>query len=133
LVHEDTKVNIHYRVLSIDETECSLIVRYFTDELSEHDLRMDPSSPDTGSPERCRTDYNLTVWDQNISEQDLHDYIVRSAPHDWLKLKSTSKTKPPHMTVARALLGQVFTVKMAGPGEVDLTDRLPRAKENAVP
>jgi hypothetical protein len=99
-------MQINYRVLSVDETESSMIVRYWTDELSEKELSVDPEeSSDT--PAQCRTDYNISISDHSMSEEALHEFIISCAPVDWFNLKH--KIKDPSvdtsLSVAKALVG----------------------------
>lgn len=86
-------MQINYRILSADESECSIVVRYWTDLLSEKDLSIDPKEPND-VPLRCRTDYNLNIWDASLSEDQIHDFILSNAPIAWFELKHTAKTAP---------------------------------------
>ena len=69
-------MKISYKILSVNQNDASIVVRYFTDFLSEQELA-------------GRTDYNLTLWNLNMSENELHDYILTNAPMDWLQLKES--------------------------------------------
>jgi len=116
-------MSLRYRIISIDEAEFSFVVRFFSDELSEFDLRLDPADQ-TDPPLRCRTDYNISVMQDGISEDDLHKLILQSAPTDWLQRKGQVKTAPPTMAAAHALKGQTFAVKVVGNAEIDITHEL---------
>ena len=87
-------MKINYRVLSVDETEHTAVVRYWTDILTEEslateftpsgDIRMNPN----GYPQKCRTDYNLSFY--NIADPSTNDAIIiikSSAPTKWLYIK----------------------------------------------
>jgi len=87
-------MQINYRVLSVDETESSMIVRYWTDELSEKELSVDPEETND-TPTQCRTDYNLTVSDHSKSEEALHEFILSCAPVGWFDVKH--KVKDPNV------------------------------------
>lgn len=87
-------MKINYRVLSVDESEHTAVVRYWTDILTEEslateftpsgDIRMNPN----GYPERCRTDYNLSFYNTtNPSTNDVITIIKSSAPTKWLYIK----------------------------------------------
>jgi hypothetical protein len=78
-------MNLHYRILSVDENECALTVRYFTDDLTERDLRTDPADK-ADTPVRCRTDYQLNLWRPGMTEDEVEDLILGSAPVDWLRM-----------------------------------------------
>lgn len=117
-------MQLYYRVISIDETDFSITVRYFSEELSEFDLRSDREDP-SNPPLRCLTDYNLNIWQDGLSEEELHKSIIQNAPRDWLRRKGQVKkgTIGP-MTAALSLVGQEFTVKLTDKGEIDITHEL---------
>jgi len=85
-------MEIKYRILSVDKNEHSLIIRYYTDILTEEILTSyfgDDGKPvidDSGKPVRCRTDYNLSLWKTVYTEEELHDYIKQCAPAAWFKV-----------------------------------------------
>lgn len=85
-------MNIKYRILSIDEKEHAFIVRYYTDILTEDYLTAfyeDDGSikrgPD-GTPSRCRSDYNLTIFNVNATAEDVENLIKQSAPVEWFAM-----------------------------------------------
>jgi hypothetical protein len=96
-------MQINYRVLSIDEKECSVVVRYWTDKLSERELSVNPDEQND-LPERCRTDYNLNLWDLGMSEDELHNYLLSCAPVGWFKLKGQLKDKNGDTALSRVRL-----------------------------
>src|SRR3954469_23233130 len=87
-------MQINYRVLLVDETESTMIVRYWTDELSEKELSVDPEET-SDTPAQCRTDYNLSVSDHSMSEEALHEFILSCAPVGWFEVKH--KIKDPNV------------------------------------
>lgn len=82
-------MEVFYRILSIDENESSIVVRYWTDQLSEKELSVDPNE-ENDQPTTCRTDYNLNIK-ADMSEAELHDFIVSCAPTNWFALKHDVK------------------------------------------
>jgi hypothetical protein len=78
---------IYYRILSLDETEGAIVVRYWSDEMSERDLSIIPGDTNA-TPEHCRTDTNLNVFDSRMTADQLHDFLVDGAPADWLGMKA---------------------------------------------
>ena len=79
-------MTVYYRVLKVDDKEHSFIVRYWTDKITERSLRMrDDDYEDP--PITCRTDFNLTPWEHDMTLDKLHEQIVKSAPKQWLELK----------------------------------------------
>ena len=117
-------MNLHYRILSIDEHEFSFVVRFFTDALSEMDLRSDPTDP-TDPPVRCRTDYNLNLW-REMTDEQLHQHIAQSAPVHWLMRKERAKAKTGEyvrsLASAKAVVGAIFTRPVLPNGTVDLSE-----------
>src|SRR5262245_53966477 len=84
-------MNLHYRILGVDENECALTVRYFTDALIEEDLRTDPADK-ANPPVQCRTDYQLNLWRPDMTEDEVEDLILGAAPVDWLRMMEDRRT-----------------------------------------
>lgn len=87
-------MDINYRILSVSEADHSIVVRYWTDKLSEISLCNEygrdgkPIITDNGWPTRCRTDYSITFYDNRIpSEEAIVEIIKNHAPVDWLVMK----------------------------------------------
>src|SRR5262249_1082822 len=117
-------MNLHYRILSIDEHEFSFVVRFFTDQLSEMDLRSDPTDP-TDPPVRCRTAYHLNLW-REMTDEQWHQHIAQSAPVQWLMRKERAKTKTGEyvrsLASAKAVVGATFTRPVLPNGTVDMSE-----------
>ena len=93
---------IKYKILEKDTSQHSIVVRYYTDILTEDSLATSfiidsegntviDRGPD-GSPKRCQTDYNINLW--NVSDtqpgantEAIFNKIYESAPYDWFELK----------------------------------------------
>lgn len=91
-------MNINYRILKIDNEAHSVVVRYFTDVVSENDLSSmknpdgSPVLGEDGYPIQCMTDTSLTLYDvQNPTEADVDVLVKRAVPSDWLKLREDIK------------------------------------------
>lgn len=95
------KINVKYKILSVNNIEHSVVVRYWTDFLSEEELKINDEKSEDGSPLRCRTDSNLNIWDHIKTEEELHEYIIGAAPIEWFKLMY--KGKYPELFKNRAL------------------------------
>ena len=78
---------IKYRIIDVNESEQTITVRYWTDFLSEEDLAYDANRNPDGTPVRCRTDYNFSLWDMYKTEEDIEKMIINSIPIDWFKLQ----------------------------------------------
>lgn len=84
-------MKINYRVLSYNEKDHSMTVRYWTDILSEDDLSVlfDEYGKivynANGYPVRTKTDVNITFYNNpSPSNEDILAQIERSAPSLWL-------------------------------------------------
>lgn len=88
-------MKINYRILSADKTNHAIVVRYWTEVLSEDDLatEFNPNGSikldeNNQYPVRCATDYNITLYDyHNPSEEDIKTAVMDHAPIKWLQLK----------------------------------------------
>jgi hypothetical protein len=108
-------MKINYRILSVDEKENSIVVRYWTDILTEEFLSTEfsvdgkPLLGLDGKPIRCRTDFNISLFDDyNLTELDVIARIERSAPVAFLKNLEYVESRPDKkvdMSVTSNLLG----------------------------
>lgn len=90
-------MKVKYRILHIDKKSHNLIVRYFTDEISEEEMSNllddngNPVLNEKGYPVRCRTDVVHTIRDHDVSADEIHAYLQKHAPvgffREYLKLK----------------------------------------------
>ena len=72
-------MQVKYRIINVDAAQHSIVVRYFTDTITEDMLA---SSKDVdgviertsdGYPVKCQTDYNINVWktDPSPTQEDI--------------------------------------------------------------
>jgi hypothetical protein len=88
-------MEVKYKIIDVDLTQHSMIVRYYTDLLTEDSLATSLNSDgsiarrDDGSPQRCQTDYNINIWKTTPTptEEDIKNIAQNAAPFDWFKLK----------------------------------------------
>lgn len=87
-------MNIKYKIISIDPTDHSMVVRFYTDLITEESLSSllnangTATYDENGNIPRCRTDCNLNIWQiPPPTGQELEDYILSAAPVEWLALK----------------------------------------------
>lgn len=99
-------MKINYKILSVNHNEHSMEVRYFTDLLTEEKLAIDSNRNPDGTPVRCRTDYNLTIWHIPCTIDDVIEQIKSSAPADWLKTKEHAETNENALAHLEHLIGQ---------------------------
>lgn len=83
-------MNIKFKVLEVNPNEHSIVVRYYTDKLTEELLdvnRAETQKRKDGSPLRCRTDYNVNIPVPAPEGDDLLVYLSRNAPTQWFELQ----------------------------------------------
>lgn len=107
-------MQIKYRIVSVDEADHSMVVRYFTDITTEEDLAIPHPNTgeifgDDGLVISCRTDVNITLFDVPLLEGDaLERFISRFAPKAWFEM--LEKVKDPDVDTGlspiTAMLGQ---------------------------
>ena len=105
-------MQIYYRILSLNEREGSILVRYWSDEMSERELSSKaPGEETSDTPEHCRTDINYNIFDQKMTQDQLHDFLMDGAPEDWLGMKGRIKN-PTVDTSLSQLKGMVGVNKL---------------------
>lgn len=105
-------MDIKYKIISVDENEHSMVVRFFTGTMTEEDLALEVNG---GEVTRARTDYNITVWPTPAPTGDeLHEYIMRHAPLDFFALHDAIKDPgiDTSLTEAKAMVGQVHVLEV---------------------
>ena len=95
-------MTVKFRILNKELDQHSVVVRYYTDYLTEDDLATSFTIDSNGSkviergvdgkPLRCQTDYNINIWNVQATQSGANsnaviDYISRSAPFDWFELR----------------------------------------------
>lgn len=87
-------MQVKYKIISIDPNEHSMVVRFYTDILTEEMLSSfknadgSVSLDENGNVPHCRTDYNINIWQIPApTGQELQDYIMRNAPVSWFQLQ----------------------------------------------
>ena len=78
-------MNIHYKIVEVWPSDHLIVVRYWTDVVSEQFLANSEEYFDDGSPRRCRSDVSITLPTPTPAGKDLEDIIMRNAPSYWLK------------------------------------------------
>jgi len=91
-------MNIHYRIIKVDPAAHGIVVRYFTDKVTETDLA-NSLNPDgsvilnaDGYPVTTRTDVMMSIFDTPApSNEEIEKRIMMNAPVEWLKLQEDIK------------------------------------------
>ena len=107
-------MNIHYRIVKVDPGAHGIVIRFFTDKVTEMDLANSFSEDGSiilnadGYPLSTRTDVLMSIYDTPApSQEEIERRIMLNAPTDWLKLQEDIKDPDvdTKMTEARNLVG----------------------------
>ena len=137
-------MNIHYRILKVDPAAHGILVRYFTDKVTEMDLA-NSLNPDgsvilnaDGYPVSTRTDIMLSIYDTPApSNEELEKRIMMSAPVQWLKLQEDIKDPDvdTKLSDARNLTGESKSITLDELIDMrkttDIAEKEERSVENA--
>lgn len=88
-------MNLHYKIIEIHSTQHSIVVRYFTDVLTETSLCSQFNADGTvlmradGQIARCRTDFNFDLPVPAPTGADLDAFIRARAPTGWLQIQES--------------------------------------------
>ncbi len=110
-------MNINYRIVEIFPEDHNVIVRYWTDKLSEADLAASPELGPDGKPVRCRSDVCITVPIPEPNKEELHKLFLYNAPVAGLEIQE--KVKDPDITTTMI---NTLSMKMSDPVVVDVKD-----------
>lgn len=103
-------MKINYRILSFNIDDNSILVRYWTDLLTERQLSVDPLEV-YDTPDHCRSDCNITLpFKATSSEHDVHRIIMHNVPRQFLQI-----LEQPHVLDAQmvnAIVGTPFAVNL---------------------
>jgi len=92
-------MQIKYKIIGCSEEERSIIVRFYSDVITEEELANRDDDGEIirhsdGSIKNCRTDYNINLFQVPApTGNDLEVFIARHAPKDWLEM--LGKVKDP--------------------------------------
>lgn len=100
-------MNLKYKIVRLDLTQHSMIVRYYTDRVTESMLCI-ARDAQSGDILQCATDYNYSLPIPVPEGQALIDFIEQRAPVDWLAAKESvlDPYVDTSMTALHALVGQ---------------------------
>jgi hypothetical protein len=114
-------MNIHYRIIKVDPASHGIVVRYFTDKVTEMDLA-NSLNPDgsvilnaDGYPVSTRTDVMVNIYDTPApSNEEIEKRVMMSAPVEWLKLQENIKDPgvDTKMTEVRNLTGESKSITL---------------------
>jgi hypothetical protein len=91
-------MKLKYRIISTDPFAHSFVVRYYSDEVTEDQLASsflydsngkpyDIARTESGYPVSCHTELNLSPWKSEMTDEELEEQIISSAPIERLKIQ----------------------------------------------
>ena len=114
-------MEVKYRIIDVDPNQHSIVVRYYTNVLSEDSLATSFNTDGSiargpnGSPLRCQTDYNINIWKTETppTVDDIKKIANDSAPYDWFKLKHDilDPNVDTSLSVVSSLINQEFVAQ----------------------
>lgn len=114
-------MEVKYRIIDVDPNQHSIIVRYYTDLLTEDSLAISFNTDGSiargsdGSPQRCQTDYHINIWntETQLTAEDIKKIANDSAPYDWFKLKHDilDPNVDTSLTIVSSLINQEFVAQ----------------------
>jgi hypothetical protein len=78
-------MNLHYKIVEVWPQDHLVVIRYWTDVLSEEFLASNDIRKEDGTPERCRSDVSITLPIPAPEGAELEKLLISYAPLDWLK------------------------------------------------
>ena len=73
-------MNIHYKIVEVWPDDHLIVVRYWTDIITEQFLASSDQQLEDGSPARCRSDVSLSIPIPTPDAEELDLLIFRNAP-----------------------------------------------------
>jgi hypothetical protein len=97
-------IMIKYKIVEVNQAEHSIVVRYYTEKITETMLATDTLD---GVIRRCRTDYSMDLPIPAPEGAELEQFIMLRAPADWLASmeKMNDTASPVSMDALVALIG----------------------------
>lgn len=84
---------IKYRIIDKNVDDHSILVRYYTNKITEDFLASAFDSNNEiirhkdGYPIRCRTDTNITIYNVDSSQEEIETLIKNNAPMTWFTMQ----------------------------------------------
>jgi len=83
---------LKYKIIDLNEDTHSIVVRYYTDNVTENLLASNSRLRSDGSPERTRSDISITLPIPMPSDDELEKIILRNFPKNGLEVFEKMKT-----------------------------------------
>ena len=99
-----------YKIIEINSDDHSIVVRFYTDKVTEADLAVQVD--EKGSVVRARTDFNIDLPVPPPTGQALEKFILRYAPREWLDKREA--LADPMVDTSLAFLLPLLGVEQSG-------------------
>ena len=111
-------MNIYYKIVEVWPQDHLIVVRYFTDTITENELASAPGTKPDGTPVRCRTDVSISIPIPEPTEEELKKIILFNCPVEFFKTQE--KLKDPEIdTSMSSYQSQLNVVKTTTLEEID--------------
>jgi len=111
-------MNIYYKIVEVWPQDHLIVVRYFTDTITENELASAPGTKPDGTPVRCRTDVSLSIPIPEPTEEELKKIILFNCPVEFFKTQE--KLKDPEIDTSMSTYqAQLNVVKATTLEEID--------------
>lgn len=111
-------MTVKMKIVRVHADQHSVVVRYFSDKITEKMLASDARLMADGSPENCRTDRNVSIHDVPApTGEALTRYIFKVSPPDYGEFALWEKIADPGVNTSMAgiQVGVVVDVPEAAP------------------
>jgi len=95
-------MDIKYKIVEAYPQDHVIVVRYYTDTITELDLASSPEKDSNGKPIRCRTDVSISVPIPEPSEDELNKLIMLNCPITFFETQE--KIKDPGIDTSMSLV-----------------------------
>lgn len=95
---------IKYKIVELNEPTHSIVVRYYTDKVTEEHLASNDRRRPDGSPERTRSDVSITLPLPLPTEEELEKIILQNCPKMGLEIFEKVRDDPNIVMDFRALV-----------------------------
>lgn len=102
-------MHLKYKIVEVWPNDHTIVVRYYSDTISELELMSAPGLREDGTPIRCRTDVSLSIPVPEPSEEELKKIILFNCPVGFFETQE--KIKDPTVNTAMSVSTSLLNVE----------------------
>lgn len=102
-------MHLKYKIVEVWPNDHTIVVRYYSDTISELELMSAPGLREDGTPIRCRTDVSLSIPIPEPSEEELKKIILFNCPIGFFETQE--KIKDPTVNTAMSVSTSLLNVE----------------------